>query len=304
VTDAESGATRAGHVALVGRPNAGKSSLLNRLLDEPLSIVTAKAQTTRRNVVGIDTRDGVQAIYLDAPGLVDPAYLLHEAMLEEVRRALQDADVTVMVVDAAAAPPALAEEQLALVRASPGDPIVALSKIDVATAESRDAAEAWARDLFTAPVYQVSAVTGEGIERLRSAVGQRLPESPFYYPEDEISTQPLREFVSEFVREAAFEALEQEVPYGLVAEVDEYREGSRPLYIRATMYVERRSQKGIVIGRNGAQIRAIGTAARQRIEEFLAEPVYLDLWVKVLPRWRKDPEALRRFGFSPPKPDA
>ena len=295
--------TRAGHVALVGRPNAGKSSLLNRLLEEPLSIVTAKAQTTRRNIVGIDTRDGAQAIYLDAPGLVDPAYLLHEAMLEEVRRALVDADVTVMVVDAAAPTPDLSEEQLALIRRG-GPLLVALNKVDVASAERRDAAEAWAAETLGAPMLEVSAETGKGIDALRRAVAERLPESPYYYPEDELSTQPLRDLVAEFVREAAFEALDQEVPYGLVAEVDEYREGSRPLYIRATMYVERRSQKGIVIGREGAQIRAIGTAARCRIEGFLGEPVYLDLWVKVLPRWRKDAEALRRFGFTPPKPDA
>jgi GTPase len=303
LTGAEPAPTRAGHVALVGRPNAGKSSLLNRLLDEPLSIVTAKAQTTRRNVVGIDTHDGVQAIYLDAPGLVDPAYLLHEAMLEEVRRALEDADVTVMVVDAAARPPDLSEEQLALVRRSAGPLVIALNKVDAATPDSHAAAEAWAQERFQAPVLPVSAETGEGVDALRAAIAERLPESPFYYPEDELSTQPVRELVAEFVREAAFEALDQEVPYGLVAEVDEYREGSRPLYIRATMYVERRSQKGIVVGREGAQIRAIGTAARQRIEGFLGEPVYLDLWVKVLPRWRKDAEALRRFGFSPPKPD-
>jgi GTPase len=189
------------------------------------------------------------------------------------------------------------------VEGAQGLSIIALNKVDAATPESHVAAEAWAQERFQAPVLPVSAETGEGVDALRAAIAERLPESPFYYPEDELSTQPVRELVAEFVREAAFEALDQEVPYGLVAEVDEYREGSRPLYIRATMYVERRSQKGIVVGREGAQIRAIGTAARQRIEGFLGEPVYLDLWVKVLPRWRKDAEALRRFGFSPPKPD-
>jgi GTPase len=162
--------------------------------------------------------------------------------------------------------------------------------------------EGWAAARFPgAGFVAVSAVGGEGVEALRTAISERLPESPFLYPEDDVSSQPVRFFVAELVREAAFELFEKEVPYSVAVKVDEFREGEIPVYIRATLYVERPSQKAIVIGSGGQAIRRLGASARARIEEFVGAPVYLDLWVKVLPRWRKDALSLQRLGFPVPR---
>jgi GTPase len=290
--------TRAGVVALVGFPNAGKSSLMNRLVEQKLSIVTPLAQTTRERVLGIDTRDGVQMVFVDTPGLVEPRYLLHRSMLHVATEVLADADVVLLLIDASTVgTPSFGADVMQRLEAA-RSVIVVANKVDTAAAAGIAAVEAWrGASLPHATLHRVSAVTGEGVDELRSAVARMLPESPFLYPEDDVSSQPVRFFVSELVREAAFEQYEKEVPYSIAVKVDEFREGSSPLYIRATLYVERPSQKAIVIGSGGQAIRTLGSAARERIEAFLGEPIYLDLWVKVLPRWRKDALALQRFGF-------
>ena len=207
-------------------------------------------------------------------------------------RALGDADVIVYLADASqGAPPTLIEA--AKLSMPPGAPVVtALNKVDAITAASRTTlAAAFPEARF------ISAITGEGIDALLGDLETRLPESPFLYPEDEISTASVRFFVSELVRETALEQLEEEVPYSLACEVEEFREGRTPLYIRAVLYVERQSQKRILIGAGGKRIRDIGRVARGKIERFVGSPVYLDLWVKVLPNWRKSDRALRRFGY-------
>lgn len=292
--------TRAGHVALIGVPNAGKSSLLNRLLESKLSIVTPFAQTTRERVVGIRSEDGVQMIFLDTPGLVDPAYLLHHSMLGIVEEAVRDADVVVLVLDGTRPPPELAPALLEKLSHAGRVLIPAVNKVDVAGERPVRALEEWALERFGRPALRISAETGKGMPRLVEAIGAALPESPFLYPEDELSTQSMRFFVAELVRETVFEQYQEEVPYSTAVKVEEFREGSDPLYIRAVLYVERASQKAIVIGRSGASIRELGTAARRKVEDFVGERVYLDLWVKVLPRWRKDPLELRRLGFPIP----
>ncbi len=292
--------TRAGYVALIGRPNAGKSSLLNRLLEQKLSIVTPRAQTTRERVVGIDTRDDVQMIFVDTPGLVDPSYLLHHSMLQTVRESIPDVDAVLFLVDTIAPPPALDRELLDLLRHRRQALLIALNKSDIASEEQVEAARAWATETFQAETVAVSAVTGEGIEELREKVASILPASPFLYPPDEISSQPVRFFVAEFIRETAFELFQQEIPYSVAVQVEEYRESAQPVYIRATIYVERSSQKGILVGQGGAGIRRLGQEARRKIEAFVGSQVYLDLWVKVLPKWRRDPTALRRLGFTVP----
>jgi len=296
--------TRAGTVALVGLPNAGKSSLLNRLLDSKLSIVTPLAQTTRERVVGIDTRDGVQMIFVDTPGIVEPSYLLHRAMGHVVGEAIADADVVVFVVDGTKSPPRIPDETLERLRSAGARLLPVVNKIDAASetriAEARD----WAAANLGRPPIEISAEAGTNLDLLRSTIAARLPVSPFLYPEDELSSQSVRFFVAELIRETVFEQFGQEVPYSTAVRIEEFREAETPVLIRASVLVERPSQKGILIGKGGAAIRELGTAARDKIESFIGAPVYLDLWIKVLPRWRKNAVELRRLGFTVPEDKA
>ena len=283
---------RAGIVTVVGKPNVGKSTLLNRIVGQKLSITSPKPQSTRDRIVGILTTGDAQMVILDTPGLLDPKYPLQEAMRGTAIRALEEADVIIYLADATeGAPPSLIEA--AKLGKNPSAPvIVALNKSDALPPMRRDELAAHGNGTL------VSALTGEGIPELMERVTQRLPESPFLYPEDEISTQPVRFFVAELVRETVLEQLHDEVPYAVAVQVEEYREGRSPLYIRAVIYVERDSQKAIIIGSKGAQIRKIGESARKKIETFVGEQVYLDLWVKVLANWRKNPGSLSRFGYQ------
>lgn len=295
--------TRAGYVAIVGRPNAGKSTLLNRLVGEKLAITSPKPQSTRDRVVGIVTTDAAQVVFLDTPGLLEPRYALHEAMRTAARDALRDADVIVHLFDATAdlADTAVDLQTAAHLAVPVRAPVLRVAnKADaIPPGDERRVREA------LGDVLWISATTGAGVEELTARVTALLPEGPFLYPADEISTHPVRYFVAEMIRETALETLQDEVPYAVACEVDEYREARRPVYIRATLYVERDSQRGILIGARGTRLREIGRAARAKIEAFIGQGVYLDLWVKVLHNWRRDPRALRRFGYNVlPAPDA
>ena len=283
---------RAGIVTVAGKPNVGKSTLLNRIVGQKLSITSPKPQSTRDRIVGIYTNADSQLVILDTPGLLNPKYPLQQAMRSTAVRALDEADVIIYLADATEGlPPPLAEA--AELEAPPKAPvIVALNKADALTPSRRDEL------LSSDDVILVSALTGDGVPDLMARVALHLPESPFLYPEDEISTQPVRFFVAELVRETVLEQLHDEVPYAVAVQVEEYREGRSPLYIRAVIYVERDSQKAIIIGSKGAQIRKIGESARKKIETFVGEQVYLDLWVKVLANWRKNPGSLSRFGYQ------
>jgi GTP-binding protein Era len=292
--------TKAGFVAIVGQPNAGKSTLLNRFLGSKLSIVTASAQTTRERVVGIDTRDDVQYVFLDTPGLVDPAYLLHHSMLDIAARAVSDADVVVLLLDGTREAPELSPEMTTALQGFRRNLLIAINKLDTASAGQVEALRLWGRKAFGVDAVGISAEEGDGVEELRKAIAERLPASPFLYPEDDISTQTVRFFVAELVREVIFEKYGQEIPYSTVVKVEEFREDSDPVVIRANVFVERNSQKGIVIGQGGTAIRDLGTAARARIESFLGRHIFLELRVKVLPKWRKDPVELARLGFPVP----
>jgi GTP-binding protein Era len=288
--------TRAGIVTVVGKPNAGKSTLLNRIVGQKLSITSPKPQTTRDRIVGIHTTDDVQLIIADTPGLLNPRYALQRAMRATALEALADADVIVYLADASeGVPPPLNEA--AELDAPPRAPVLTvLNKADTLMASERERLVAARSDAIL-----ISALTGQGVDELMRRIADHLPESPFLYPEDEIGTQSLRFFASELIRETALEQLEEEVPYSLASEVEEFREDRRPIYIRAVIYVERESQKRILIGHKGAQIREIGRVARQKIEELVGAPVYLDLWVKVLANWRRDVRSLKRFGFKVPE---
>jgi GTP-binding protein Era len=288
---------KAGIVTVVGKPNAGKSTLLNRIVGQKLSITSPKPQSTRDRIVGILTEGETQMILADTPGLLEPRYALQQAMRATALLALEDADVIVYVADAAEGVPAPLREAAALKRAPRAPALLALNKIDLVPSAARGRLI----ELAGEGAFPLSATTGEGLDALLGAIRERLPDSPFLYPEDEIGTQSLRFFTAELIRETALEQLDEEVPYSVACEIEEFREERRPVYIRAVIHVERDSQKRILIGHQGARIRSIGSAARVKIEELVGSAVYLDLWVKVLPNWRRDPRSLRRFGFTIPK---
>ena len=284
--------TRAGIVTVAGKPNAGKSTLLNRLVGQKLAIVSPKPQSTRDRVVGIRTTGDVQMVLLDTPGLLSPTYALQRAMRSTALQALRDADVIIYVVDGTEHAVVPLHEAAGLSMPPTAPVLVAINKVDLLTPAQR------ARVLETVPDAQlISAAQGDGIPELLDSAARRLPESPFLYPEDEISTQHLRFFVAELVRETALEQLSDEIPYSVACEIEEFREERTPVYIRAVLHVERESQKRILIGSKGARIRSIGQAARTKVEALLEQPVYLDLWVKVLANWRKNANALARFGY-------
>lgn len=284
---------KSGIVTVVGKPNVGKSTLLNRIVGQKLSITSPKPQSTRDRVVGIYTADDSQMVILDTPGLLNPGYLLQQAMRSTALSALDEADVIVYLADATEGkPPSLVEA--AELTSSPKAPVITvLNKSDAIPASRRDEAAPGGED-----VVHISALTGDGIPELMARIARLLPESPFLYPEDDISTQPVRFFVAELVRESVLEQLHDEVPYAVAVQVEEFREERSPLYIRAVIYVERDSQKAIIIGSGGAQIKSIGESARKKVEAFLGTKVYLDLWVKVLANWRKNPGSLSRFGYQ------
>jgi len=287
--------TRCGLVTLAGKPNVGKSTLLNALVGEHLAIVSPKPQSTRLPVVGLLTHADTQFIFTDSPGLLEPEYALHEAMRAAALRAIADAEV-IAYLHPLAEFPAPPLREVAKLDRTPRAPIVTVyTKSDLAPSST---------NLHQPPQppptssVVVSAVTREGLDQLLAALREHLPESPFHYAPDEMATQPMRFFAAEFVREAAFELLHEELPYSVAVEIDEFREGQEPVYIRAVVYVERASQKGIVIGEGGRTIKAIGQAARGKIEALLGARVFLELHAKVLPKWRRQLLSLKRLGYA------
>jgi GTP-binding protein Era len=284
---------KAGIVTVVGKPNAGKSTLLNRIVGEKLSIVSPKPQSTRNRIVGIHTAGDVQMILLDTPGLLNPKYALQETMRSAALAAIHEADVILYLVDGTEQTITSLADVAQLDRPVAAPVVLAINKLDALTHGQQTTLSERAPDgLF------ISATTGEGVDRLLSHLSALLPESAFLYPDDEISTQTVRFFASELVRETALEQLDDEVPYSVACEIEEFRESQSPVYIRAVLHVERDSQKQILIGAGGQRVRAIGRSAREKIEAFLGARVYLDLWVKVLPNWRRNTHALERFGYS------
>jgi GTP-binding protein Era len=284
--------TKAGIVTVAGKPNAGKSTLLNRIIGQKLAITSQKPQSTRDRVVGIRTTDDTQMIIFDTPGLLEPKYELQTAMRSTALKALEDADVIVYLADASDGTPPPLVEAAGLGREPRARIIEVLNKSDMLN-ETRRAELAQARP----EAMFVSARTGDSVDKLLERISEHLPESPFLYPDDDVSTQSVRFFVSEMIRETVLEQLHDEVPYSVAVGIEEYREGRSPVYIRAVIYVERDSQKRIIIGSKGARIREVGQAARKKIEGFIGDNVYLDMWVKVLPNWRRSTSALERFGY-------
>ncbi len=293
---------RSGYVALVGRPNVGKSTLMNAWVGVKLAPVSPKPQTTRTNLLGILTRPEAQLVFVDTPGIHLPRTRLGEYMVQMAVSTLADADVIVFVVDATEPPDAGDREVAANLAGLSAPVILALNKIDLITGQpllerwaAYQALGAWAE------IIGISATEATNLDVLLEMVIARLPLGPRYFPEEQLSDQQERFMVAELVREQALRALEQEVPHALAVVVDEFKEREKGgVYIAASIYTEKDSQKGIVIGQGGRMLREIGRRAREDIQRFLGQRVYLDLWVKVRKNWRSDPRALRYFGYDVP----
>ena len=288
---------KSGFVALVGKPNVGKSTLLNAYLDTKVSIVSPKPQTTRVAVRGILNRDDAQVVFVDTPGLHQPRSRLGDYMVEAARRAIPDADVICFVVDATEPPSAQDRRIAQLVKRSGKPAILALNKVDVA--RHADVTLQQFRELgpWDAEVA-VSATRQEGIAGLLEEIVARLPLGPRLFPLEQVTDLSERERVAEFVREKVLLHTQQEVPHGVAVEIEEWERRGERLYIRATVNVERDGHKGIIIGENGQMLKRIGAAARFEIERMLGRPVFLDLWVKVRKDWRSDPASLRWLGYD------
>jgi GTP-binding protein Era len=293
---------KSGYVSIVGEPNVGKSTLLNMILGEKLAIVTPKPQTTRNRITGILTTDEYQIIFLDTPGIMKPRYKLQEYMLEAVKNAMADADVILYMIDVSRPPREKVERGiLEMLRRSGKTVILVMNKIDLISKPMLLPMIAAYKDkLNFTDIVPISALKNDGVDLLVEVIVENLPEGPQLYPEDQISDMPIRFFVAETIREKVFLLTRQEIPYASSVLIGEFKErDGGGVYIRAAIYVERESQKGIIIGRGGKMLKRIGSEARREIESFLDSPVYLDLWVKVKEDWRRNPRDLRELGYSP-----
>ncbi len=289
-----------GYVAVVGKPNVGKSTLMNRILGEKIAIVSPKPQTTRLRQLGIYTAPDVQAIFVDTPGIHQPRHKLGKFMVEVARSALNDADVILFVCDLTTLPDDDDARVAAMIREAINVPILmALNKLDLLRPEQViPHVEAYRALMPEADWESLSAANGDGVPSLLRRVIAKLPPGPLYYPEDQLSTMPLRDIAAEIVREKVLLNLEQEVPHAVAVEVEEFIERSPTLtYIRVIIYVERESHKSILIGRGGAMLKKIGSEARAELEHLLGTQVYLEPWVKVLKNWRQDETLLARLGY-------
>ena len=296
--------TRTGYVTLVGRPNVGKSTLLNQLVGEHLSIVTPKAQTTWQRVTGILSVGTDQMIFLDTPGLLEAKDMLQRAMLGAALEALAEADITILLIDSTTKPDSREAASTIEALSETNAPLhIALNKVDIADEEAIRAWEAWADRELSGSIYKLSSLTGKGVDALLEGLRADLPVGPFLYPEEDIASDSVRFFVAELVRETIFELYHQEIPYSTFCHVEEFRENQDPVYVQVQIFVERESQKGILIGKKGRAIRELGERARMKIEHFIDMRVYLDLWVKPLKAWRKNRGHLNRLGFRLPEND-
>lgn len=292
----EQKAFKSGFVSIVGKPNVGKSSLMNSLLGEKLSIVTAKAQTTRHRIMGILNGDDYQIVYSDTPGILEPKYSLHEAMMSYVKVSLDDADVILLVVAIDDTyEPALFDRFNRI-----KTPIVLLiNKVDLArNAEVEEKVRYWKQSLENvAQIIPVSAKTGTNVDRIVETVKGYLPVHPPFFPQDEFTDRTERFFAAEILREKIFLNYGEEIPYSCEVGINSFKDEENIIRISAEIYVERDSQKGIIIGKGGAALKKVGTDARQEMEVFFGKKVFLETHVKVASNWRKERNRLRQFGY-------
>ena len=289
---------KSGFVNIIGNPNVGKSTLMNQLVGEKLSIITSKAQTTRHRIMGVVSGDDFQIVYSDTPGILKPSYKLQESMMKFVTGALTDADVILFVTDTVEESDRAAEI-LAKLKKTSIPVIVVVNKVDLSNPEALEAlVEKWHTELPEARIIPVSAKESFNIEPLFQTILELLPEGPAYYPKDTLTDKTLRFFASEIIREKILKFYDKEIPYSCEIAIDTYKEEPTIDRISATIYVSRDSQKGIVIGHKGEKLKKVGKAAREDMEAFLDKKVFLQLYVKVNDDWRNNDRELRRFGYE------
>ena len=290
-------AHKAGFVGIIGKPNVGKSTLMNRLVGEGLSIVTHKAQTTRHRIKGILNTEDYQIVFSDTPGLLEPHYLLQEKMMDFVKATLEDADAVLFISDLSEA--YMDEAIIEKLSAVKAPLIIVLNKIDLSSQdEINKLVHGWKKKLKPVAVIPVSALKKFNTEKIIEAILDLIPEAPPYFPKDSLSDANERFFVSEIIREKIMLHYQQEIPYSAEVIVESFKDEEKIVKIAATIFVERDSQKGILIGKGGEDIKRIGTEARIDIEKFIGKKVFLELFVKVEKEWRKNENKLRRFGYS------
>ncbi len=289
---------KSGFVNIIGNPNVGKSTLMNALVGEKLSIITSKAQTTRHRIMGIVSGEDFQIVYSDTPGILKPNYKLQESMMKFVTGALTDADVILYVTDTVEQSDRSAEI-VDRINKSGIPTLVVINKIDLTTPEKLDAlVDKWHTELPGAEIVPVSAKENFNIEGLFKAILGLLPEGPAFYPKETLTDKTLRFFASEIIREKILRFYDKEIPYCCEIEIESYKEEETIDRISATIYVARDSQKGILIGHKGEKLKKVGQAAREDMEQFLGKKVFLQLYVKVSDDWRNNERQLRRFGYE------
>ncbi len=289
---------KSGFVNIIGNPNVGKSTLMNALVGERLSIITSKAQTTRHRILGIVNGDDFQVVLSDTPGIIQPAYALQESMMDFVRTALDDADILLYMVE-------IGERGLKdadfmeKIRQSQIPVMLLLNKIDTSDQEKLEAEVAyWQQALPNAEIFPLSALENFGVQEVFSRILELLPEGPAYFPKDQLTDRPERFFVAEIIREKILQHYKKEIPYSVEVETESFEESDEIIRIGAVIMVERDSQKGILIGHKGSALKRVGTEARKDLETFFDKKVYLELYVKVNKDWRSNTRQLKRFGYS------
>ncbi len=291
---------RSGYVALIGVPNVGKSTLLNQLLGYKVAITTPKPQTTRFQIRGILTGEDYQIIFVDTPGIHEAKMLFNRLMVEQALRAIEEVDSVVFIVDAAHRSPKAEEKIIEILQKANKPTILALNKIDlIKKGELLPMIDFFSRLYPFKAIVPISALERDGLDELLKEIVDTLPEGPMYYSPDMLTDQPERLLAAEIIREKIFMLTRQEIPYSTAVVVEEFEEDpdKKILFIQATIYVEKDSQKGIIIGKGGERLKKIGTLAREELEFLFGQKIHLDLWVKVLKGWRKEEKALRRLGF-------
>jgi GTP-binding protein Era len=289
---------KSGFVNIIGNPNVGKSTLMNALVGERLSVITSKSQTTRHRIFGIVNGDDYQIVYSDTPGIIRPAYKLQEAMLKASRSALADADILLYVTDVMETPDKN-QEILEIIRKMEVPLLLVINKIDLSNQpDVLNLISLWQELLPRAETFPSSALFKFNLDHLFDRILELLPESPPYFDRDQITDRPERFFVTEMIRAAILDQFSKEIPYSVEPVVEEFNDGASLLRIRATIYVERDSQKGILIGHRGSALKKVGTNARKDMELFFQKKVFLELFVKVADDWRNRPDKLKSFGYE------
>ena len=289
---------KAGFVNIIGNPNVGKSTLMNAFVGEKLSIITSKAQTTRHRILGIVNGEDFQVILSDTPGIIKPAYELQESMMGFVRSAFEDADVLIYMVE-------IGEKELKdeaffnKITNSKIPVLLLLNKIDASNQEQlEEQAELWQNKVPNAEFFPISALTGFNVKEVFNRIIELLPESPPFYPKDQLTDKPERFFVNETIREKILIHYKKEIPYAVEVDTEEFFEEEKIIRIRSVIMVERETQKGIIIGHKGSALKRVGVEARKDLEAFFGKQVHLELYVKVNKNWRSDQRQLKRFGYN------